>query len=310
MYNEDIKGRFLTEFTAGGKKEETFRSAMDAISLHESVLQIDLAEMELPDVVTAIGNVRIGTYGSAANVCSMVRAYVDWCVKNNVFSKVNTKLLELSVDEIDASKNIKRLLFKNESDFVRALRETRPFDDGYYDVVVMIFAWIGIELDRAMNVKIGDVNFEQQVVILDDGARSVRFSDELHDILLTYSKTKTGTRLGKNGQRVVYRDDSFDRFIRKFCPSAQLGKGLTKLQVISLVHDMNQIYVDLGREPKFTVGNVLTSGALYRVWCLEKSGVDIFSPKNKSLVKDSYGLNSKACEILWLYKNYKRAFSL
>lgn len=282
---------------------------MDQIGRHEEFLRKDLAEMTRCEVAEALRNAKITTYNTATNACSLIKNYVKWCQDSRVFENLNLELLSITVDDIDASEHIGKMLFKNESDFIQALRVTRPFDDGYYDVIVMIFAWLGINMNRAMRVRVSEVDFERKVISVGE-ADEISFSDELGQILLMYSRTKTGTRLNKNGPREVYRDDSFGWFIRKFCPKSHLGKELTKLQVTSLVHDMNQIYIDLGNEPKFTVGNVLASGAMYRVWQLEQSGVDVFSLKNKSATINAHGLSTKLYEILWMYKNYKLAFSL
>ena len=308
MYNQEIKERFLIETSANHKFTSGREAIMEQLGVHEEFLKKDLSEMSVSEVVDAVKNTKIATYNTAASACTLIKNYVKWCEDASLFDNINTELLSIVVDDIDVSGYIGRLFFKNESDFIQALKSARPFDDGYYDVIVMIFAWLGIEQDLAMRIKITDVDFENKAVFLEN--KQVSFSDPLKEILELYSKTKIGTRLNKNGPREVYRDDSFDWFIRKFSPRSQLGKELTKSQVKSLIHDMNQIYVDLGNEPKFTVGNVLASGAMSRVLQLEQSGVDVFSPKNRAIVVSNHGLNAKPYEITWMYKNYKRAFSL
>ena len=68
--------------------------------------------------------------------------------------------------------------------------------------------------------------------------------------------------------------------------------------------------MEAGNSPRFTAGNVLASGALKRLYDLEQGGVDIFSIKNKDIVSETYRAKAKLYEILWLYKNYKKAFNL
>lgn len=309
MYNPEIKERFLAETSENHNFTSGRDSLMGRIGRYEWEIQKDLSQMSKLEAIESVRNARITTYNSATSACTLIKNYAKWCRESRVFENVNPELFTIVADDIDASDHIGRTLFKNEADFIQALRLTRPFDDGYYDVVIMVFAWLGINMNKAMRIKINEVDFERKVISV-DGNKEIPFSDELGEILLMYSKTKTGTRLSKNGLREVYRDDSFEWFIRKFCPKGSLGKELTKLQVTSLVHDMNQIYIDLGNEPRFTVGNVLSSGAMYRIWKLEQSGVDVFSIKNKVATVNAHGLSTKLYEILWMYRNYKRAFKL
>lgn len=307
MYNEEIKERFLADLSAG-KNEKSYRAKFEAIGLYEDSVCKDLAELSVADTIKAMQNVRIGTYKSAFSLISQIRSYVDWCFNNHIFNDVNMDLLSLTVDDVDISESMKKMLFRTDDEFIRELRSARTFNDGYFDVIVMVFSWLGISQDQAMEVKINDVDFESMMVHLPD--RDIHFSEKLGEILWIYSKTKHSTRLNGNGPRAVYRDDSYDLFVRKFSAPKQLGKKLTKSQLQAALHDLNEIYADLGNEPRFTSGNVLTSGALSRVFELEQSGVDVFLMKNKNAVLDAFVVKAKLYEVLWLYNNYKRAFNL
>ena len=307
MFNEEVKERFLIEFAAG-KNEKSCRAKFEAIGEYEHSLGKDFAEMSTADAAKAMQFVRIGTYKSAFGLIAQIRSYVKWCFDNHVFSDVNTGLISLTVDDVDISENMKKMLFRTEDEFIKELRSARTFDDGYLDVIVMVFSWLGISQDQAMAIKIDDVDFKSMMVHLPD--RDIQFSEKLGEVLWIYSKTKHSTRLNGNGPRDVYRDDSYDLFVRKFSAPKQLGKKLTKSQLQAALHDLNEVYVDLGNEPRFTSGNVLTSGALSRVFELEQSGVDVFLMKNKNTVLDAFVVKSKLYEVLWLYNNYKRAFSL
>lgn len=307
MYNEEIKERFLAELSAG-RNEKSCRAKFKAIGLYEKLIGKDLAEMTIADAMKAMQYVKVGSYGTAFSLISQVRSYVKWCNAHNVFSLVNTDLVSLVVDDVDISADMRKMLFRTEEEFIKELRLARPFDDGYFDVVVMVFSWLGISQDQVLDVKINDVDFDSMVIHLH--GKDIEFSNNLGEILNLYSKTKKGTRLNKNGPRDVYRDDSYDIFVRKFSAPTQLGKKLTKPQLQNALHDLNEIYIDLGNEPRFTSGNVLTSGALCRIFELERSGVDVFLMRNKDAVVKTFVAKAKLHEILWLYKNYKRAFSL
>lgn len=306
MYNREIKERFLAEYE-GGRKVSS-RPNFEAIGEYEMSRDMDLAEMQISDAIEALKCIHIKTYGTAFGVLSMVRNYIKWCSENSVFNGVNTDLLTLTVDDIDASDELKAMLFASEYDLISAMRSVRPFDDGYYDVIVVLFGWLGIPQKQVTSIKINDVDFMNNTVCFD--GLNIPFSEDIKNILHLYSKTKTGTRTKSDGERTVYRDDSYDTFVRKFSAPKQLGKKLTHSQIEDAVYLLNKAYVEQGNSPKFTSGSVMCSGGLRRVYDLERNGVDVFSIKNKNQVTQAYRVKAKLYEILWLYKNYKKAFNL
>lgn len=307
MYNQEIKERFLVE-NIGEKNEKSCRAKFDDIGVYELEINKDFSEMSIEEAKRAMQEAHVATYGSAFALLSQLRNYVKWCKANTAFSCVNEDLISLEVGDISVSEDMKQTVFKDEQDLIKELISVRTFDDGYYDVIVMVFSWLGITQNKLLNVKINDVDFENMIIFCD--GEQIQFSESIKDILLRYSKTKRSTRMYKNGLREVFRDDSYDCFIRKFSAPKQLGKVLTKSQIQDSVYDLNASYMDLGHKSRFTISNVYTSGALHRVAQLERSGVDVFLMKNKNAVSGAFGDGSALHEILWLYKNYKAAFNV
>lgn len=307
MYNQEIKERFLAE-NIGEKNEKSCRAKFDDIGVYELKINKDFSEMSTEEAKQAMQEAHVSTYGSAFALLSQLRNYVKWCKENDVFSYINDGLVSLEVGDISISEDMKQTVFKDEQDLIKELVSVRTLDEGYYDIIVMVFSWLGITQNKLLSVRVNDVDFENMTVFC-DGQR-ILFSESIKDILLRYSKTKRSTRMYKNGLREVFRDDSYDCFIRKFSAPKQLGKILTKSQIQDSVYDLNAQYIDLGHKSRFTISNVYTSGALYRVAKLERSGIDVFLMKNKNAVSEAFGDGSALHEILWLYKNYKAAFNV
>lgn len=311
MYNREIKERFLTEvYSKNNKNMNSCYSIFEQLGVYEELVSKDVATMLPGEALSAISHVNISKYSTAANLLSLIKGYVRWCAENRVFDIYGDELDKIEVDDIDISESLSKMLFKDEDDFLSSLRCVRPFDEGYLEVIVMVFSWIGIELGQVFDVKISDVDLFGKVVYLNNGLKTFSFSDRICDILTVYSRTRTAKRQNGTCLRDVYRDDSYNRFIRRFCPKSQLGRELTKPQVKAAVNQMNGDYVDLGNMAKFTTRNVCMSGALRRVYELEQTGVDIFSIKNKAAVIQAYRASDKLYNILWLYRSYKRAFNL
>lgn len=306
MYNQEIKERFLSEYEGGRKVSAS--TNFESIGKYEELCGKDFAEMSECEAIEALKYVRIKTYGTAFGVLSFVRNYVKWCRENSVFDNLNSSLVSLTVDDIDISDELKSMLFTSEDELIKAMRSVRPFDDGYYDVIVVLFGWLGIPQKQVTSIKIDHVNLSENFLVFED--TEIKFSDSIRDILSLYAKTKTGTRVQADTVRIVYRDDSYDTFVRKFSAPKQLGKKLTNSQVEDAVYLLNKAYVEQGNDPKFTSGSIMHSGGLRRVYDLEKQGIDVFSIKNKNAVLQAYRVKAKLYEILWLYKNYKKAFNL
>ena len=311
MYNQEIKERFFNECTSLGKEKGNYRTIMDAIGEYEEKIQRDLAEMQVEDAIEALRYADIGVYNSATSAQSMIKNYVTWCYENKVFDHVNNNLLLIKISDIDVSRYLARTLFKDEDELISEMQTVRRFDEGFTEGLILLFAWLGIEQKDALTIKIEDVNLKDRVIFARVYGKYIHFSEKIADVFKIYEKTKEGFRSAGGSFRPVYRDDSYDTYIRKYSPYSQLGeKPLTPARIRSSVGVISKLYVAQGKESRLWNGNVVASGALHRVYLLERSGVNVFSKKNKEAVIEAFAVKSKLHEILWMYKNYKKAFNL
>lgn len=308
MYNREIKEQFLAEYD--GNRVIGARPNLELISVYEELFQKDLAEMSFNEAVEAISGLNIGTYKTAAGVQSFIRSYVKWCEQFNKFKNINLELCSINADDIDCSKRLCELVFKSEDELIKELGSVRPFDEGYPESIAVLLTWIGVKQSEISSIKISDVNLEKRWVYIRDRDLFASFSEKIADIFRVYEKTKVGYRSAGGDSRPVFRDDSHDGYVKKYFPKGKSGDPFTSVQIKHIVHHLNSIYVDNGNPPKFTGSNILMSGALYRVWELEQRGIDVFSIKNKKMVSNAFIAKANLYEILWLYKNYKRAFNL
>lgn len=310
MYNQEIKEKFIKETTANWVKSNSCSAVFESIGIVEYDKQIDLAQMQISDAVLAISHCNISTYSTAFSAISTIRSYVKWCAKANCMSNINIDILNISIDDIDISDGLSKCLFKDESDLISSMRSVRTFNEGYYEVVAISLAWLGLDRAQILELKISDVDFENKTILTKDDS-VIPMSNAIYDVLHTYSRTKTAMRGIGNSFMDVYRDDSFGKFVRKFTPASKLGKKpLEKAQLHYSIYELNEAHKDNGGDTEFTISNVAMSGGLRRVYELEASGVDVFQSRNKELVVGAYRVKAKLHEILWLYRNYKRAFSL
>ena len=311
MYNQEIKEQFIAEHATGEKERFGWRSMFETIGEYESLVGKDLSEMSIPEVVEALKPAVIGTYGTAAGVQCMIKAYARWCVDNCPFLYPNKALSGLEIDDIDASEYYSKTIFTSEDELIFELESVRRFDEGFMEGLVLVLAWIGIEQKDVLSVNIRDVDLQERTIYVERLKKAVSFSERIADVLKVYEKTKVGSRSAGGTTRPVYRDDSYNTYVRKYSPKGQLGeKPLTPSRIRNAVGTINELYIAQGKPSRLWNGNIVASGALYRVRLLELSGVDVFSKKNKDAVVEAFGVKSKLHEVLWMYRNYKRAFNL
>ena len=308
MYNQEIKERFIAEYD--GNRKNAVRPNFELISEYEEKYQKDLAEMSVDEAVDTISGLNIGTYKTAAGTQSFIKSYVNWCHQLGVFKNVNLDLCKIGLDDIDCSRRLRELLFRTEDELIKELNSVRPFDEGYPEAIATLLTWVGIKQTDIVSIRVSDVNLDKRWVYVPHIDLFAGFSEKIADIFKVYENTKVGYRSAGGDSRPVFRDDSYDRYVRKYLPKGKSSDPYTSVQIKHITHHLNTIYVERGNPPKFTGSNVLMSGALYRVWQLEQRGVDVFSIKNKKEVASAFVVKANLYEILWLYKNYKKAFNL
>lgn len=311
MYNEEIKLRFINEY-ANDQGLSPIISRFESFCEYESAANKDISQMSVNEVSGIAKDQKIGTYSTALYFQSTVRAYVKWCHENGVFDYVNKDLFHFSTEDIDATDYLKSMWFRDEKDFLEKMRMVRPFDQGYYEVIIMVFAWIGVDQKLIFQITHNDIDFARRRISLRGGAECIQFSKDISEVLYVYENTESGIRPTRWGTVEVFREKLCDSFLTKFSPAKSLGEGvITNAQVGHTVSIMNLAYQDLGfTGSPFKYTNVFTSGALNRVWKLEQTGVDVYSVKNHRLVEAAFGAKIQRNHFLWLYGYYKKIFNL
>lgn len=310
MYNQEIKERFCRTYVAAGKERTGCRSMFDTIGVYEESLGKDLAEMTKDEVICATRLMVVGAYKTAVSIQSKIKDYVKWCTQNQVFTNVNLDLIGFKIDDVDASAYLAKTIFKDEDELIRELQTVRRFDEGFTEGIILILAWLGIEQKDVLSIKTHDVDLARREINYRKYDKTIVFSEKICDVLRIYEKTKEGSRPAGGSSRPVYRDDSFNTYVRKYCPRGQLGvKPLEATNLRKMVNDVNKLYTAQGKESRLWNGNIIASGALYRLKNLEDNGVDVFSTKNRVDVVQAFAIDADMYEISWLYKSYKRAFN-
>ena len=312
MYNSEVKERFLSEYASKGSNVKNIRYRFDNIGNFEQFISKDMAQMSKNEAISALNQLEFLEMSSAEGFLSVTKTYIRWCKDYEVFDDIAEGFLQVSLTDIDPSLSMSKMFFRDERDFLYSMRKVREFDELQNDVIALIFAWLGLSLDEALDIRDNDVDFEARKIYNRNGTTVVSWiSDEFIEILYQYQRMKSAIRQNGTTTYEVVKDLSHDGFIKRVCSvnSDKLGTKIPPRQLVSAINKMNKKYVELGFAPRFSVQNAQRCGRLHRLWVMEQSGFMVDDKRNANTVEEVCG-SKQYRKILWQYKHYKRAFNL
>lgn len=311
MYNEEIKKRFLQESDSKNQSGSKI-FLLEQFAVYEDKFGKDIYQMSFDEIKECVNSVEFLESGTLGNAIALIKSYAKWCAQNNIFDGCPGGIFAIMPKDIDPAIAMSRVVFKDENFLNAAISKVRTFSDGYPEVMAAVLLWSGLTMPQVFRLRDEHINLETGVVLNEDGSEVIA---ELSPWALlkaqVYAGTKSGFRDSGNGPFEVVCDRSFDSFVKRFCSTnaKNYGKRLSYNQIVDAIYRMNEAYRDLGYTQQFSSTNIRRSGALYRLWKLEQSGVNLEAPENRTLVESTYGAK-KYYGIIWQYKNYKRAFNL
>lgn len=312
MYNSEVKERFLSEYSSKGSNVKNIRGRFDQIGESEQLLSKDLAEMTASEAISALNKLEFLELGSAEGFLSVVKRYTRWCQEDAAFENIVGGFLELSINDIDPSVSMSKMFFRDEQDFLYSMRKVRGFDELQNDVIALIFGWLGLSIDEALEIRDDGIDFESRKIYDRNGTVLIPWiSDAFAEVLYQYQRTKSAIRQNGTTTYEVVKDLSHDGFIKRVCSatSEKLGTKIPPRQMVSAINKLNQKYIALGFGPRFSMQNVQRCGGLHRLWLMEQSGFRVDDKKNAKTVEEVYGAKQYR-KILWQYRYYKKAFNL
>ncbi len=164
MYNEKLKERFIAEFTTNLGRRNVAVKTFEALEKYENAWNADFctrSEEELKPVVDEITGVR---EGSKKTRLSVMRAYVKWCLENDV-PNATDELLKIKDFGFE---KLRRQMVSNPKHLERFLntafeKESLQTVDNIYRAYFWL-AYSGISEDDVLDIRTGDVDLSQMLV--------------------------------------------------------------------------------------------------------------------------------------------------
>lgn len=291
MFNAEIKEKYLE--TQPNSQKPVTKNIFVATKDYENKYGKDVAEFsasELSDFLEGCGFAEPNTIRTRTTT---LISYAEWYMSN--IKSGSHKLRDYKITDFPYARLFEPLLIKTPDELINKIRQVYDLDSGQPVVAALCFAWIGVSSKEALNLRNEQVDVTTGTIFDQKGNISVRsMPDCIRDTLAIYSKTKTADRT-QNRTFKVYADD-IGLFIKRFSvlDSKQRGKPITQVQLSSAILEFNNQYNSLlGTKLSISYTNVQRSGSLYRLYQLDKQGIDVHSVKNADKVRMCLGQSKR-----------------
>lgn len=302
MYNEEQKLRFLdTVESASSRKAIT--NAFNRFEEFEIDSGMDIAAWGDDKIYNAISTLCVIDYGTIKQYISFINAYREFLSLAPTF---------LDASRVDLTSAIRKTIIPSPVALKMELSKIRELDQGHYGVAAACFAWLGIDMETMPLIKDSAVNFERRTIF--DQECDIEIDDidtTIISLLKEYWETEEAIRWHNTACKVYAIHNG--RFLHIFAGSN------SKKQPRPISYDgIRQTFRTLAQDAKkdektpsiFTYSNLVKSGTLYNLYCLEQQGTDIANRKSGELMKKAYSTPGKDYDIRALYRQYKKAFDL
>ena len=298
MYNEEQKRRFLEAIESDSSRNYA-EIMFNRFAAFEEKYGKDIASWDSELVYKVMGKLYTFDFGLIKQYLSTLNMYRDSADDR------------LDVSKIDLSQSIREVFIKDTFELQAEIRKLKDPKDGYYICAAICFAWLGIPAATMPFIKESSVDCKNHTIIDADCNVCITDIDEnIIKVLSEYIETKESTRMHKSLCKVYPTYNGM--FLRRM-DGINSKKDVGPIKRASLLKEFQRISGDKKKEnqPRKTdYTSILRSGGMFRLYQLEKSGVDVFSGKNDDLLLQTYGAPGKTFDIRSLYRQYKRAFNL
>ena len=164
MYNEELKTRFIREYTQSISRAEACQQAFNAVEPYEEKWGADLCTRSTAELEPVIEQLVGFRSRSRWQRIIIFRKYVKWCIANHISGACDGMLY---IDHVGLSK-VRAQMVANPMQLQMYLNVIcEPESEQTTDNIYRCFYWMaysGMEEDAILNTKCSDVDFENMVI--------------------------------------------------------------------------------------------------------------------------------------------------
>lgn len=272
MYNEELKKRFLDWHTNSETGKKQYELSFNAFEKYEEEWGADLCTRSTEELQPVLNNLLgMRTRGRVSRL-ALYRAYVKWCLENNVEGACDG-LLHVKVDDarILKCKMVNSPLhLQSYLDIICAKESQHTIDDTFRCYLWLAYA--GCPEEEIFDIKTSDVDFENFVI-------KSPYSEKQREYPIYLESLQAFKNCVELDQFVYFHPNYSREILRQRVPGKQLLKG------IKTEARLRQMRVELSRKSKKAVEEGKTnmrisyyrawlSGVFYRMYRLELVGIE------------------------------------
>ena len=270
MYNQELKERFIAEFSDKESRKRVAREFFDAFEEHERAWSADLCTRsaeELQPILNPMIGVRRGSKYVRVNILS---AYLKWCVKQGVpGAKDISDQIVVSRDD-----NMRRGTVANPAHLQWYLDQLlRPESEQTVDAILRCYYWLaysGVTEEEALRVRVQDVNFATMSINCGNYKEVPIYREAIPAFRCCVEQTQFKF-VTTNYNKVSYRDrapgDLLLRGIKTMSDAAGFRVKMSNKSKAAIAEGKTDL--------RLSYFKVFLSGLFYRTYELERAGMPI-----------------------------------
>lgn len=322
MYNEELKSRFISDFTTSISRQKSIKSMFDALEKYESKWGADFYTRTKDEIAPVVEEIAGGRAGSQQKMF-FLRAYIQWCLDNDVEGTRGDLFL---LEDVGLEK-MKHRMVSSPTHLQRYLDYVcYPLSEETNGCIFRCYLWLaysGIVEGDAFSVRTSDIDLKNSIIFF-HGVEFPLYESSLPAFKQCINATRFKV-FHASGDRYLDRADG-DVLLRS-SNGVMSDKGM---KVEATRRSRNPYATTILGKPKnddlelqLCYSRVWLSGVFYRTYELEGAGI---KPNFTGLARRkaegktyelSAGRNLPDAKIRWVaqayrtdYYNWKRAFSL
>ena len=298
MFNEEIKARFVNEFSPDSLKA-IYNSLFRRTEEYETKLNKDICDFNFQECLGILVSLKPKSITGVGVFKSQLNRYADWAIDNNLSqTKKNYWILVPLNDEYAKSS------FKFQ--YVKDIDELKNIVDtglsSKYDKYVIYLLYMGIM----------GKNCEELTLLREDDVRSI------HEMIITKRRvynsiTPPLLELIKTDQHFAdykRRDENSIYFVKPFATKKYIGHPINMHYIYRIFEKLNENYFEATKEKKaFTTVSIWRSGLFNSLYKLEQAKKNDLTTQDFAGMLEAYGSYVKDIgKIPREYKLYKEVF--
>lgn len=319
MYNEELKTKFIRDYTQSINTAKMATSIFNSFSPYEECWQADLCTKSAEELQPVIDNVLALRMQNQWGSMSILKKYVRWCVANKVPNACDG-MLHITMVGLD---KVRRQMVSSPVHLQKCLDEVFDSEQDYtIDNIYRCYYWMayaGIREEDTMWVKMSDICFSEQCI---------KFKDTNYPL---YRESLPAFHNAVELNYFVHRHPKYKKPVtRPRIDGDVIIRGMkSSMNLATIRSTLSRRMADAEKqaltEVKLSFFRVWISGLFYRMYERERAGfpidfsgvaTDMMAGKTYKIegvnkrIKISHIQNRKAQDYMDDYQRWKLAFSI